>query len=123
MDKREKVFEGLSCCLGEEHQCDKNGCPYNDVETDFNAGNGPGCINALMRDALEVLATTFDDAKFVNMPRWISVKDKTPTTNGKYVVTGKGKVWISEWLDLFGIVAGWADGAGNPTIEAWMALE
>ena len=67
---------------------------------------------------------TFDDAfNLVNMPQWISVKDKTPTTNGKYVVTGKGKVWISEWLDLFGIVAGWADDAKNPTIEAWMALE
>ena len=64
-----------------------------------------------------------DALKLVDRPQWISVKDKKPTTNGKYVVTGEGKVWICEWLDLFGFAAGFVNDISKPTIEAWMPLE
>jgi len=50
---------------------------------------------------------------------WIPCEEQTPKESGQYLVTGKGKYWISEWIILRPFGAGWSNPAGNPMVEAW----
>lgn len=53
--------------------------------------------------------------------KWISMTERLPNENGEYIVLGKGKVWVCEFMILDGVV-GWCNSAMNPFVEYWMPL-
>lgn len=54
-------------------------------------------------------------------PRWIPVTERLPNGNGKYLVSGKDKVWVCEFM-ILGDVGGWCNSAMNPCVKYWMPL-
>ena len=53
--------------------------------------------------------------------RWISVTERLPNGNGEYLVSGKDKVWVCEFM-ILGAVGGWCNSARNPCVKYWMQL-
>lgn len=53
--------------------------------------------------------------------RWISVTERLPNGNGEYLVSGKDKVWVCEFM-ILGDVGGWCNSAMNPCVKYWMPL-
>ena len=57
--------------------------------------------------------------------RWIPCSEKLPEKSGQYYVSGKGKVWICEFLTIHSstiLLGGWCNDAANPVVQAWMPL-
>ena len=59
--------------------------------------------------------------KHDNYREWISVNKRVPNKSGNYLVSGKNKVWVSEFL-ILGEIGGWVGSAFSPIVEAWMPL-
>jgi hypothetical protein len=57
----------------------------------------------------------------VTKPRWIPVTERLPNGNGEYLVSGKDKVWLCEFM-IIGDVGGWCNSARNPCVKYWMQL-
>lgn len=60
------------------------------------------------------------------MAEWISVMERLPEKTGKYLVYGQWKgrpaeMWVCELMAI-GMLIGWANGGGNPTVTHWMPL-
>lgn len=55
-------------------------------------------------------------------PKWIPVTERLPNGNGEYLVSGKDKVWVCEFMILNGDVGGWCNSARNPCVKYWMPL-
>lgn len=53
--------------------------------------------------------------------KWISVTERLPNENGEYLVSGKGKVWVCEFM-ILGDVGGWCNSAMNPCVKYWMPI-
>lgn len=99
-------------------------CPY---------GYG-GCEEDLMKnaaDAIEelrkaVLRLEDESGIYDELPtfyiyptKWIPVTEHLPNENGEYFVSGKGKVWVCEFM-ILGDVGGWCNSAKNPCVKYWM---
>ena len=54
-------------------------------------------------------------------PKWIPVEERLPNGNGEYLVSGKDKVWVCEFM-MMGAVGGWCNSARNPYVKYWMPL-
>ena len=59
--------------------------------------------------------------QYMPPPAWIPVSVRLPDGNGEYFVSGKGKVWVCEFM-ILGNVGGWCNSAMNPCVEYWMPL-
>ena len=59
--------------------------------------------------------------KEVPTGKWISVNERLPEDSGYYLVSGGGRVWICECMNLMGI-KGWVNNAKNPNVIAWQPL-
>ena len=57
----------------------------------------------------------------VTKPRWIPVTERLPNGNGEYLVSGKDKIWVCDFM-MLGDVGGWCNSAMNPCVEYWMPL-
>jgi len=55
------------------------------------------------------------------MKSWIPVAERLPNGNGEYLVSGKDKVWVCEFM-ILGDVGGWCNSAINPCVKYWMPL-
>ena len=53
--------------------------------------------------------------------KWIPVTERLPNGNGEYLVSGKDKVWVCEFM-ILGDVGGWCNSARNPCVKYWMPL-
>lgn len=53
---------------------------------------------------------------------WIPVSERMPEEDGYYIVSGGGKVWVCEMLNLTDTVKGWCNSILKPSVEAWMSL-
>jgi hypothetical protein len=53
--------------------------------------------------------------------KWIPVTERLPNGNGGYLVSGKDKVWVCEFM-ILGDVGGWCNSAMNPCVKYWMPL-
>lgn len=60
--------------------------------------------------------------KALDQTMWIPVSEKMPEEDGYYVVSGGGKVWVCEMLNLTNTVKGWCNSIQKPSVEAWMSL-
>jgi hypothetical protein len=74
-------------------------------------------------NAIEELSVVVRAQKAVldKSPRWIPVTERLPKRNGEYLVSGKDKVWVCEFM-IFGDVGGWCNSAMNPCVKYWMPL-
>lgn len=93
MSTPEEIKNGLKICRGE---CAGNRpyCPYDKY--------GNGCEDTLNRDALayiHLLENHINElTERVAQPRWISVEERLPEENGKYIVcTAKGSVYCTKF--------------------------
>ncbi|MCR5811385.1 MAG: DUF551 domain-containing protein [Lachnospiraceae bacterium] len=57
----------------------------------------------------------------VQLAKWTPVTERLPNGNGEYLVSGKDKVWVCEFM-ILGDVGGWCNRAMNPCVEYWMPL-
>lgn len=57
----------------------------------------------------------------ISSPTWIPVTERLPNGNGEYLVSGKDKVWVCEFM-ILGNVGGWCNSAMNPCVKYWMPL-
>ena len=57
----------------------------------------------------------------VQSVKWIPVTERLPNGNGEYLVSGKDKVWVCEFM-ILGDVGGWCNSAMNPCVKYWMPL-
>lgn len=62
-----------------------------------------------------------DWCPLIEVPEWIPVTERLPNGNGKYLVSGKDKVWVCEFM-ILGDVGGWCNSAMNPCVKYWMPL-
>ena len=78
-------------------------------------------------DAIEELSRDLDYMNDANialygaLPQWIPLSERLPNGNGEYFVSGKGKVWVCEFM-ILGNVGGWCNSAMNPCVSHWMPL-
>ena len=100
MNTPEETKNGLKICRG---KCAGNRpyCPYDKY--------GNGCKDTLNRDALAYIHLLENHigelTERVAQPRWISVEERLPEENGKYIVcTAKGSVYCTKFsIDVCGI--------------------
>lgn len=125
----EELIKALRGCVLSK-PCDA--CPYYDP-------NGPTkectTMNIAAADAIEKLSMRIhgDEAAIAGMkreiermvvadkPLWTPVTERLPNGNGKYLVSGKDKVWVCEFM-ILGDVGGWCNSAMNPCVKYWMPL-
>lgn len=94
MNTPEEIKKGLACCRNvwvDDHwkNCD-GACPYQEEQS--------YCKNVLHHDALAYIKQL--EAKD---PQWISVKERLPETEGKYIVcTAKGSVYCAKFSTRHG---------------------
>lgn len=89
MKTPEEIKKGLEVCIG---KCvgNKPHCPYHTC--------GDGCMDSMNRDALAYIRQL--EAK---VPQWISVKERLPEMEGKYIVcTAKGSVYCAKFSTRHG---------------------
>ena len=93
MSTPEEIKNGLKICRGE---CAGNRqyCPYDKY--------GNGCEDTLNRDALAYIHLLENHigelTEKVAQPKWISVEERLPEENGKYIVcTAKGSVYCTKF--------------------------
>ena len=93
MSTPEEIKNGLKICRGE---CAENRpyCPYDKY--------GNGCEDTLNRDALAYIHLLENHigelTEKVAQPKWISVEERLPEENGKYIVcTAKGSVYCTKF--------------------------
>ena len=82
------------------------------------------CLHDAQRkaaDAIEELMRRCEQFQYMPPPAWIPVSVRLPDGNGEYFVSGKGKVWVCEFM-ILGNVGGWCNSAMNPCVEYWMPL-
>lgn len=58
---------------------------------------------------------------YIYPAKWIPVTERLPEEAGKYLVSGKDKVWVCEFM-ILGDVGGWCNNAANPCVSHWMPL-
>ena len=71
--------------------------------------------------AIEELARRNEQFMHTPLPAWIPVGERLPNENGEYIVSGKDKVWVCEFM-MLGDVGGWRNSARNPCVKYWMPL-
>ena len=93
MSTPEEIKNRLKICRGE---CAENRpyCPYDKY--------GNGCEDTLNRDALAYIHLLENHigelTEKVAQPKWISVEERLPEENGKYIVcTAKGSVYCTKF--------------------------
>lgn len=124
MKTPEEIKKGLECCVTAENSDTCNACPY------FDGSGELHCISTLAKDAIDYIkqleadAATFyakatetkakvqkDYEGFVDVihaladqiPQWVSVKERLPDGDGKYIVcTTKGSVYCAKFSNRGG---------------------
>ena len=84
MKTPEEIKKGLETCIG---KCtgNKPHCPYHYC--------GDGCMDSMNRDALALIQQLEEQ-----VPKWISVEERLPEVDGKYIVcTAKRSVYFTRF--------------------------
>lgn len=82
MIDREKVINGLECCLANGH----NNCPYE--STDEGIDKVTSCTTYLMRDALALLKA--QQPRVMTLDEWISAQEPADGECMCYEIKGRG---------------------------------